>query len=88
MSEVKQVRESVLNTSISLLESISKNIGNDWAVKFSHDMLNGINEENPIERLNAWINWYNKFLVAPMTEFYWEERNGITVPTLSSIEKE
>ncbi len=69
------------NIASSLSRSIAFNISDERSSKFGYDMLCGLSEGNFLDRLNAWIDWYNNWLQGD-TSSVDEERDGVWVPAI------
>ena len=69
MSGIVKVRETVLETAITLAESIAKDMGPNKAAKFGRNMLLSLKNGNSITILNNWINIYNRTATEKIEKF-------------------
>ena len=76
-----KVSKDALTVSISLAQEIAINVSDERSAKFGYDIMNGIIQGNHVDRLNAWIEWYNNYMQGNRDSVD-EERNGVWVPAI------
>ncbi len=78
---IKIDKESMKKAS-SLAMSIAQHVSDERSSKFGYDMMCGLVQGDFVDRLNAWIDWYNNHMQGDTSSID-SERDGVWVPAIA-----